>query len=119
MDSINIGNIRCYGYTGVFPEEKKLGQWFNVDLCIGCDLIPAGRSDDLSNTLDYSQAIAAVKTLVKKERFDLIECLAETIASRILAFDTVQQVRVRLTKEAAPIPDFDGAITIDITRHHS
>ena len=118
MDSINISNIRCYGYTGVFPEEKKLGQWFSVDLRIGCDLALAGRSDNLSNTLDYSQAIAAVKALIKRERFDLIECLAETIASKILAFDQVQQVRVRLTKEAAPIPDFDGLITVDITRNN-
>jgi 7,8-dihydroneopterin aldolase/epimerase/oxygenase len=28
----------------------------------------------------------------------------------------VQQVRVQLSKPAAPIPDFGGRITIDITR---
>ena len=60
----------------------------------------------------------AVKKLVKEEGFDLIESLAEAIANKILEFERVQQVRVRLTKEAAPIPDFDGSITIDITRYN-
>ena len=118
MDSINISNIRCYGYTGVLPEEKELGQWFSVDLCISCDLQPAGHSDNLSDTLDYRQTIAVVKQLIKRERFNLIESLAEGIAAKILTFNQVQQVRVRLTKEAAPIPDFNGLIAVDITRNN-
>ena len=118
MDSIDIANIRCYGYTGLLPEEKKLGQWFSVDLIISFDLEPVGHSDELSKTVDYRLAIAAVKKLIKEEGFDLIESLAEAIANKILEFERVQQVRVRLTKEAAPIPDFDGSITIDITRYN-
>ena len=117
MDSINISNIRCYGYTGVLPEEKQLGQWFSVDLCISCNLLCASRSDNLSDTLDYCPIIAAVQHLIKRERFNLIESLAEAIAEKTLTFDQVQKVRVRLTKEAAPIPDFDGLIAIDITRN--
>ena len=117
MDSINISNIRCYGYTGVLPEEKELGQWFSVDLCISCNLLPAGRSDNLSDTLDYRQTIAVVKHLIKRERFNLIESLAEAIAEKILTVDQIQKVRVRVTKEAAPIPDFDGLIAVDITRN--
>ena len=118
MDSIDIANIRCYGYTGLFPEEKKLGQWFSVDLTISFDLESVGHSDELSRTLDYRLAIAAVKKLIKEKSFDLMESLAEAIAEKILAFERAQQVRVRLTKVAAPIADFDGSITIDITRYN-
>ena len=33
-DCIHISGIRAYGYTGLFPEEKALGQWFEVDLTL-------------------------------------------------------------------------------------
>ncbi len=116
MDTIHITDIRCYGYTGFFPEEKKLGQWFSINLTIDLDLATSGKSDDLQDTLDYSSVIDTVKTLVKREKPDLIERLAEAIAGAVLSFPLPRTVRVQLTKVAAPIPDFDGQITIDITR---
>ncbi len=116
MDFIEITEIRCYGYTGYLPEEQVLGQWFEVDLTIGVDLMSAGNSDQIEDTLDYCQAIAIVKHFIATEKFSLIEKLAEAIAQEILTLDKVQQVRVRLSKLAAPIPHFGGKITIDITR---
>ncbi|ACK64540.1 dihydroneopterin aldolase [Rippkaea orientalis PCC 8801] len=116
MDFIEITGIRCYGYIGYLPEEQVLGQWFEVDLILGLDLDPAGQTDQLEDTLDYRQAIAIVKRLIATEKFALIEKLAAAIAQAILTLDKVQQVRVRLSKPAAPIPDFGGKITVDITR---
>ena len=116
MDSIQITGIRCYGYTGLLPEEQVLGQWFEVDLTLWLDLAPAGESDNIELTLDYRQAIAIVKHQVKTAKFALVEKLSAAIADDILQLDKVQQVRVQLSKLAAPIPDFGGKITIDITR---
>lgn len=116
MDAIQVEGIRAYGYTGLLPEEQVLGQWFEVDLTLWVDLAPAADSDQIGDTVDYRAAIAIVKRLVTSEKFALVERLAEVIATEILALDLVEQVRVRLTKVAAPIPDFDGKITIDITR---
>lgn len=116
MDSIQITRISCYGYTGYLPEEQVLGQWFEVDLTLWLDLDPAGNSDHIEDTLDYRQAIDIVKTIVKTSKFALVEKLAAAIAQEILQLDLVKQVRVQLSKPAAPIPDFSGRITIDITR---
>ncbi len=116
MDCIQVTGIRCYGYTGYLPEEQVLGQWFEVDLTLWLDLAPAGQSDDIADTLDYRQAIEIVKQLVKTSKFSLVEKLANAIATAILELDRVQQVRVQLSKPAAPIPDFGGKITLDITR---
>jgi dihydroneopterin aldolase len=116
MDTIHINNIRCYGYTGYLPEEQVLGQWFQVDLTISLDLTTAAASDRLEDTLDYRQAIAIVKNQIQKAKFALVEKLATAIAEEILQLNLVQQVRVRLSKPAAPIPDFGGNIIIDITR---
>jgi dihydroneopterin aldolase len=116
MDSIEITGIRCYGYTGFLPEERTLGQWFEVDLILWLDLAPAGKSDDLDDTIDYREAIAIVKHIVKTAKFALVEKLANVIAEDILKLEPVAKVRVKLSKPAAPIPDFSGKISIDLTR---
>ncbi|MBD2085134.1 dihydroneopterin aldolase [Trichocoleus sp. ST-U3] len=116
MDSIQLTGIRCYGYTGYLPEEQVLGQWFEVDVTLWLDLAPAGISDAIEDTLDYRAVISTVKDLVKTAKFALVEKLISAIADAILEFKQVSQVQVRLTKPGAPIPDFGGKITIDITR---
>ncbi|TVR08726.1 MAG: dihydroneopterin aldolase [Phormidium sp. GEM2.Bin31] len=116
MDCIELSQIRCYGYTGFLPEEQVLGQWFEVDLTLWLDLQDASQSDVIEHTLDYRQAIAQVKEIIKQENFALVERLAGAIADSMLNLEQVQHVRVRLSKPAAPIPDFGGRITIEITR---
>ncbi|MGP0128557.1 MAG: dihydroneopterin aldolase [cyanobacterium endosymbiont of Rhopalodia musculus] len=116
MEFIEITKIRSYGYTGYLPEEQVLGQWFEVDIIIGLDLTSAGNSDQIKDTLDYRQVIAIVKRLIATEKFALVEKLAEVIAQKILILNKVQLVRVRLSKLAAPIPDYNGKITIDMTK---
>ncbi len=116
MDSIHLTNIRAYGYTGYLAEERLLGQWFEVDLRIWLDLSAAGESDEIGQTLDYREAISLTKDLIKTAKFALVEKLANAIAIAILELPLVERVQVQLSKPAAPIPDFGGRITIDITR---
>ena len=116
MDSIQVTGIRAYGYVGYLPEERVLGQWFEVDLTLWVDLSMAGKSDRLEDTLDYREAISIVENLIKTAKFSLVETLIEAIADKLLSLEKVTRVRVKLSKPAAPIPDFDGKITLDITR---
>jgi 7,8-dihydroneopterin aldolase/epimerase/oxygenase len=116
MDWIRLSQIRCYGFTGFLPEEQVLGQWFEVDLAMQVEVRSAGLSDRIEDTLDYRSVIARVQRLVQTERFALVERLAEAIATSILEESQVQEVQVQLHKLHAPIPDFNGRITIDITR---
>lgn len=116
MDSIQLTGIRSYGYTGYLAEEQVLGQWFEVDVTLWLDLAVAGKSDEISDTIDYRSIISNVKHLIKTAKFSLVERLATAIADSILENDGITQVKVRLSKPAAPIPDFEGKITIEITR---
>jgi 7,8-dihydroneopterin aldolase/epimerase/oxygenase len=116
MDVIQLTGIRCYGYTGYLPEEQILGQWFEVDLRMSLDLTAAGRSDRIEETLDYRSVILAVKDIIANSKFALIEKLADKIVTTVLAFDLVQQVELKLHKPGAPIPDFGGRITLELTR---
>jgi 7,8-dihydroneopterin aldolase/epimerase/oxygenase len=118
MDSIQLTGIRCYGYTGYLPEEQVLGQWFEVDVTLWLDLSQAGKSDNIEHTLDYRSAITLIQKLVKDSKFLLIERLADTIAQALLQLPLVEKVKLQLSKPAAPIPDFGGRITLEITRSH-
>lgn len=116
MDCIQINGIRAYGYTGFLPEEQALGQWFEVDVTVWLDLSLAGKSDDLAETYDYSEAVTAIQTAIQTTKYKLIERLAEDIAAIVLASSQIEQVQVRLTKLRPPIPHFSGQVSLEIKR---
>ncbi|NJR39577.1 MAG: dihydroneopterin aldolase [Leptolyngbyaceae cyanobacterium CSU_1_4] len=115
-DAIYVNGIRAFGYLGVLPEERTMGQWFNVDLIIQLDLSKAGASDRLDDTYDYCNAVTAIQNCIQTSNVQLLESAAERIAAIVLTADRVQQVQVRLTKLVPPIPDFSGTITVEVTR---
>ncbi|TAE58442.1 MAG: dihydroneopterin aldolase [Nostocales cyanobacterium] len=117
MDCISLTGIRCYSYIGYLPEEKTLGQWFEVDLKIWLDLTKPSATDAIADTLDYRSVISSVQHLVKTSKFDLLERLAGAIANEILQQnDIVKKIQVNVIKPNAPIPDFNGKINIEIVR---
>ncbi|MEO1589757.1 MAG: dihydroneopterin aldolase [Cyanobacteria bacterium J06632_22] len=119
-DQLHINGIRAYGYTGALPEENVLGQWFQVDLTLWLDLSVAGASDVLADTHNYVDLVQGVQTLIQTETFQLIERMADAIATQSLSSDPrIQQIRVQLTKPNPPIPNFDGQVVVDITRQCS
>jgi dihydroneopterin aldolase len=115
-DAIYVNGIRAFGHLGVLPEERTLGQWFNVDLIIQLDLSKAGASDRLTDTYNYCNAVKAIQDLIQTSEVQLLEAAAEAIAAIVLTADIVQQVQVRLTKLVPPIPHFSGTIAVEITR---
>jgi len=116
MDIVEISNLRCYGYVGYFPEEKILGQWFEVNVRIAYDLSKAGQTDKLTDTINYAEVVKLIKERIASSKYDLIERLSEVIAQDILKISLVQNVKLRLTKISPPIPDFSGQVSLEIVR---
>ena len=116
-DKMVISGLTVYGYHGVFPEENKLGQRFVVDLELRLPLGKAGRSDDLRETVDYTELCARVKEIVGGEPAKLIETVAELVATRLLQLYTIiDEVTVRIPKPHPPVDlHFDG-VTVEIRR---
>jgi dihydroneopterin aldolase len=95
-----------FGYHGTRPEERSLGQRFIVDVELRCDLRAAGASDDLNQTVDYSQVHRLTRTIVEGEPVNLTETVAERIAAGVLAQQPlVQSVRVRVCKPNVRLDD--------------
>ena len=59
-DQISLTGISATGFHGVFPEERRNGQSFIVDVILKFDLAPAGESDDLTKTVNYATVAEAV-----------------------------------------------------------
>ncbi len=113
--TIHLRGVRAYGYVGLLPEENVLGQWFEVDATLTVDFHRATVSDDIADTYDYRQAIAAIETTIQTSRFRLVERLAGEIAERLLADEGVKQVTLQV-KKWPPIPNFLGSVAVEITR---
>lgn len=103
-DEILLVGMRFYGYHGVHPEERRLGQRFVVDVALAVSLRAAGERDDLDQTVSYSAAYAEIRRVVEGEPRQLIEAVAEEIAAALLALDErVRRVRVSVAKPEAPV----------------
>jgi dihydroneopterin aldolase len=115
-DKIIMQGLEFYGYHGVLPGEQEIGQRFLVDLELTTDLEHPGRLDDLSGAIDYSEVYGLVAKIVTKERFDLIEALAERIAQAVLAGYSVEEVMVRVKKPHAPVGGIFDYMGVEIRR---
>jgi len=104
QDTIFLEGLRFYGYHGVNPEERVLGQRFVVDVEIAVDLQRAGQSDVLGDTISYSDLYKLVRGIVEGEPRNLLEAVAETIASEVFrVFAPVLAVVVTVRKPEAPL----------------
>lgn len=102
-DLIEVHGIRARGHHGVLESERVTGQIFIADVVLAVDTRSAADSDDLADTVDYSQVAQAVYAELAGEPVDLIETLAERIAACCLAFAGVQAVEIALHKPEAPV----------------
>jgi len=92
-----------FGHHGISPEEQSLGQRIEVDLEVETDLGPAGRADDPSLTIDYSELYRLTKEVVEGDPVKLLETLAQTVADRVRYDFDVSAVWVKVMKPGAPI----------------
>ena len=102
-DQIVLKGISAKGFHGVLDFEKRDGQTFVVDVVMDVDLAPAGASDDLADTVNYAEVAGDVVGIIEGEPLDLIEAVAERIATAVLTRPLVEAVEVVVHKPEAPV----------------
>ena len=103
-DCIQLRGLRVVCIVGVLPEERERPQPIELDIDIYTDLSTAGRSDDLTDTVDYGAvAQAAAKTCLSSQA-QLLEHLAQLIADDLLESTQVSVVDITIKKLRPPIP---------------
>ena len=116
MDTIILSGIRALGAHGVLPEEQARPQPFEVDIELSVDLGPAGRSDVLSDTVDYDGLAQRVVEIVEAGGLRLLEALAARIAAACRADERVSSVVVTVKKLRPPVPIHVDHVAVRIER---
>ena len=104
-----------YGYHGLFEEEAKLGQKFEVDVEIYGDFRGYAHNDT-PQVVDYPRVCQVVEQVVTGERFGLVEALADRIADVLQSELGLTKLLVRVRKPNPPVPvNFDG-VEVEVRR---
>lgn len=107
---ILLENVKFYAFHGVFPQERKVGNDYQVSLRIGYDISRAMVSDDVNDTLNYAE----VYQLLSQE-MSVPSALLERVAGRIgdrlfRKFPAIQSIDLTIIKVNPPMgADSEGA----------
>jgi dihydroneopterin aldolase len=115
-DRIVLTDMRFEARHGVHDWERREAQPFEVDIELLLDLQPAGASDDLGRTIDYGRAYDVVRRHLEGTSRQLLEALAESIASELLAAFDVREVVVRVRKPAVRLGGPLAHASVEIRR---
>lgn len=92
-----LTGIRASGHHGANPGEKDQAQEFVVDLDVEVDVT----ADRIGGTSDYRQLIRTARDTIDRERFDLLESIADAVAEAVAARPGVIRATAVVHKPAA------------------
>ena len=99
MDQIMIKDLEIYANHGFYKEEKVLGQKFLVSAVLYVDTKLAGVSDQMEYSVDYGKVCHTIKDIMTQNDFNLIECVAETVAKNLLLkFSLIRKLEIEVKK---------------------
>lgn len=118
-DKIRMLDLQFFTLIGELPHERTTPQPLEIDVEVRTELAQAGRSDQLSDSIDYRLLHKRVEEGVRGGPGNaprLLETVAERVAERLLELDGVKSVRVRCRKPRAVLPGPVGNVEIEIER---
>ena len=107
---LSLSKMRFFGRHGVYAEETRTGQPFEVTVRLTLPLPEREGRDQLGATVDYCEVQALTQGIVEGRPSALIETVADTLADALLErFPAVQEVEVEVFKPKPPVTFvFDG-----------
>lgn len=99
MDTLDIQSLSISTQIGVYAWEQKIKQKLLLDISIPSDFRQC--NDELANTLDYDALCQKITIFVESQSFQLIEHVANSVASFIKDEFQVEKLSVSVTKPHA------------------
>ncbi len=115
-DRIALTGLTVRGHHGVYPDERRDGQDFVVDVTLELDTGPAASGDDVAETVHYGTLAERLAAVVAGEPVNLLETLAARLAEACLADPRVDAAEVTVHKPHAPIPLSFADVSVTIRR---
>ncbi|WP_404397149.1 dihydroneopterin aldolase [Idiomarina loihiensis] len=101
IDVVSIEGLTVETIIGVYDWEKEKKQRLVLDIQMSWDNQRAAITDNIDDALDYALVSERVSGWVAEKPRQLIETVAEGVASLILNEFGVQNVEVRVAKPGA------------------
>lgn len=101
MEKIFIEQIAVDAIIGVYDQERIIKQPLLIDIELQYDAAQACASDKIEHALDYHKICLSVHKFVSESKYQLIEALAQKLATRVLSDRRVFSVRVNISKPQA------------------
>jgi dihydroneopterin aldolase len=118
MGILNIEELKIRCIVGVYKHERKVEQDLIVDVRLEFDFSRAASTDQIDHTLDYTRLTAMLEEWMQREKFQLIETLAERACVLITdAFPEIRHCRVTIKKPAALPAARYASVTSELTVH--
>jgi len=117
-DRIDLKGIEVLAKHGVLEREQEKAQVFKADVTVFTDLSPAGKTDDLADTLDYSELAREIREVIGGESYKLIETVAARVAEAMMGHPGVKATAVTIHKPGAPMDVVfeDVSVTVERSR---
>ncbi|XP_062196047.1 dihydroneopterin aldolase 1-like [Phragmites australis] len=117
-DKLVLRGLQFHGFHGVKQEEKTLGQKFVVDVDAWMDLTAAGESDNVADTVSYTDIYRIAKGVVEGPPHNLLESVAHSIAkATLLKFPQISAVRVKVGKPHVAVQGVLDYLGVEIMRY--
>lgn len=101
MDKVYIEGLTFQTTIGFYQWEKEIKQTLVIDLAMGWNTALAAENDELAKTLDYAEISEAIVKFANANSVDLIETLAERIATFLMSQYHIPWLRLKLMKPTA------------------
>ena len=101
MDKVFIRGLKIQTTIGFFEWEKQIKQTLVIDLAMAWDIKPAATNDELDKTLDYAAISVAVEKFANDNPVDLLETLAERMATFLMGEYHIPWLKLTIGKPGA------------------
>jgi dihydroneopterin aldolase len=109
--TIELSRLRFFAKHGLFAEEQKLGNEFEVDLFVSYDPFDA-IIDELSETINYATLFATLKVEMQKPR-KLLETFVMEITDLLHnTYPAIRKIEISIFKLNPPIAKFSGRVGV-------
>ena len=103
MGIISLEGIEFFAYHGVYAEEQRIGNRYQIDISVTTDFSDAAENDKLSDTVNYGDLYEIISG-VMKIKAKLLEHIAQLIISSVRQrYPSIEAVEVSVSKFNPPI----------------
>lgn len=115
--TIELKQLHFFAKHGLYAEERKTGNEFEVNLTIAYEPT-SGTITDLSDTVNYVYIYDLLKMEMQKPR-NLLETFAMEVTELMhSSFPEIKKIEISITKLHPPIVKFTGTIGVKYSKEY-